>query len=297
MNFNTQSYLPTILLLFFTFNLFGQNVKYKKGEVFIDKDLAYVILENERANKKEKRNFQMKDAEGNLIFTLKDTAVYYNQLPHELSPRLAYEGHILKATQLNKSTLVRNVNIPNFKHQINYLLKKTDLYKTQVFNENVLQEFAELLLDNEIALEVERYEEISARRDSVNEQSVRYHGPLVKRESGFLNISEDRIKEEYKTLCTYKMRVRTDYTYVYDIFNEHQEQIGWFNLFQNDKKESDNVVIAVCTYGKMKDPEAPSPVGDQKMDFEVPRLKGINDQTVERRIENITKYLVDIGAL
>ena len=297
MNLNPFNYILSTLILFLTLNLNGQNVKYKKGEVFIDKELAFVILEKERTDKKEKRNFEMKDGKGNSIFTLMDTSVYYKQLAHELTPRLAYQGHILKANQLNRSILVRDVSMPNFRHQINYLLKKTDLYKTQEFNDDILNQFAELLLEQEIAKEVTKYEQLSVRRDSVNEQAIRYHGPLVKRESGFLQVTEDRVKEEYKTLYRYKIRKRTKFTHIYDMFNEHEEQIGWFNLFQSSKKDYDNVVIAVCEYGKLKDPEDPTPVGDQKMYFKVPRSKGINDQTDEARIKIITEYLVDIGAL
>jgi len=293
--------LKTIMLLLavlFASDTIAQNVKYKKGEVFIDKELAFVITENERASKEEKRTYKMTDAAGKTVFTLDDKTMYYEQLAHETTPRVGYEVHVLHSPDLNKSVEVPLINLLNFPNRINYLLKRTDLYNTKNFSEDVFDDFAEKLRAYVAEAEIRNYEKNSARRDSVNQQAVRYNGPLVERETGFIVVNQGKVREGGKVLFTYKSYKKTSYTHIYHMFNPKGDIIGWFNLFQTDKQKTDNVLIGILEYGKIADePKKPSAVGKDNMWFYVPRVKAATPPTVEQRIESIAIYLANVGAL
>lgn len=287
-----------LLAVLFATNLNAQNVKYKKGEVFIDKELAFVITENERASKEEKRTYKMADAAGNTIFTLDDKTVYYEQLAHESKPRIAYEVHVLNAPALNKSVEVPLINLLNFPNRINYLLKRTELYNTKSFSEDVFDDFAEKLRAYEAEAAVRNYEENKATRKDVNQEAIDFNGPLVEREPGFFVVSQGKVREGGKILFTYKSYKKTDYTHIYHMYNPKGDCIGWFNLFQSAKEKTDNVLMGVIEFGKDEDePKKPTAVGEDKRWFKVPRIRAATPPTAEERIENIAVYLANAGAL
>lgn len=293
----------TLLVVFssiYSFS-FSQSIKYKKGNVFVDKELAFVIKEKERKSKKENKKYEMLDANGEIVFTLIDSTIYYKQLDHETSQRIAYEVHILHAPKLNRKTEVPLIGLLNFPSRINYILKKTDLYTTKEFTNDVFDHFADKLQAKNLEFVKERYSDLNSRRDSVNEQAVLYNGPLVKREPSSIFISnggdvnKGRVLESQKVLFTYKSNTKGKYAHNYDMYNEEGDLIGKFNLFQTEP--FDNIMIAEMHEVTVKGKTRMQPKMHNKIWFKVPKVVVPQPESDEQRMKRLFTYLIEIGAI
>jgi len=296
-----QTLAIVLMALIFSSDCIAQKVKYKKGEVFIDGELTWVISENERASKQEIRTYKMVDAAGEVVFTLNDFIEYYEQLPHEQQPRVAYEAHILEAPQLNKSVAVPRINLLNFPNRINYLLKKTDLYSTKTFSEDVFNDFADKLKAHVAEREKAEYEVLKAERAEINKKSIELFGPLRERESGLMVLTPPKVYEGGKIIFKYKKYVSTtktpsDRLRTYDLFDNAGDHIGWIVL--NEKSATHSVSLGAVDVKRLEeDPDNPSMLDGQYMIIDIPKLKDLTDLSIEGKMERIAKYLFDIGAL
>ena len=79
-------------------DILAQKVQYKKGEIYVDKELRFEFMEvNENEKTSKIKHYALKDLDGNPVFTMTDTTFYYEQLPNEISKRKAYEAYLCSA--------------------------------------------------------------------------------------------------------------------------------------------------------------------------------------------------------
>ncbi len=104
-----MSNLFTIIFLLLALSVTGQEIKFKKNQILIDKEPAYNFTKTQGnpvgpqgAMFNLNGHFFLESLDGEKIISFTDTSFYYVQLPNETEKRVAFRAMLFTAHQLGK---------------------------------------------------------------------------------------------------------------------------------------------------------------------------------------------------
>jgi hypothetical protein len=231
-----------IAFLLVNTELSAQKVKYKKGQIFLDKELKFEFVEiNKEENSSKLKHYVLKDLEGNTILSLRDTAFHYTQLANETSPRTAFEAYEVSVPSKGFKGVMPYIPVMNYAKQRFKDLEKIGFFKSLEFDEDNFNAFLERQGLQVLENNLKEIEDTNANRILNYEKTKEVFGPLLERDpasvSVVININEPNgyLIKEGKGLLVGKFRQMAKGTnnHSFEVINKEGVKIGEVNIFQN----------------------------------------------------------------
>lgn len=271
--------------------LYGQKVKYKKGQVSVDKKHMYNMDEEQSKDSRSKmKSYYLRDLSGNTLLTMKDTTFYLEKLPHEEVPRKGFEAYRIDAEGL--SSLILFNPIMNYGKQRVKDLSKVEFFKKGTFDESIFNAFIERQFPENLNKTMEEYAAKNETRVKNNQLVVEAFGSLVKRAPGDVQVRKGNsgaleIKESGEVLGTIVEGEKGKILYPYFIHNLNGDIVAIINIRSTSK---DAKKASFTVHSKAVD-------GSLETLFQSTSTVGNDEMKLTKKFQSAVEYLIDQGML
>ena len=229
-----------MVLALFHVDIHAQKVQFKKGQIFVDKELKFELVEVESEDKSSKlKNYFLKDLEGNDVFTMTDTSICYTQLPNERSGRPAFDAYRCAAPMAGLEGVKIFLPVMGFGKQRIKDLEKAGFFKTLAMDEATFDAFLGSKSQEYLAQKMEEVEEQNKSRLANYILTEQTYGPLLERDPKepdvVINTASPgsyKIQEGNLDIANVNLREEGSNNNAYDIVNHNGVVIGHINIFQ-----------------------------------------------------------------
>jgi hypothetical protein len=299
---NNITLVLVILLSTATAALYGQKVQYKKGEVYVNKKLAFEFEEIKNLTSKGKlKHYALIDLDGNTVFSMVDTTFYYDQLPNETTKRAVYEAYLCTAHGKGLQGIIPYVAVMSYPKQRIKDLQQAGFFKELAFNESIFQAFLDQQSQEFLEEILEEIEITNKSRMSNHALTKEKFGPLMKRNPvtprvviNTKNSGSFIIEEENSIVANINLVDKGSTNHAYQVVNRAGDVIGEINIFQNPETVNGlqnyryNLKAFILGTGNSED--------NYKWFYERVKSTGSPESTTSR-LETVAKYMVNEGLL
>ena len=231
-----------LLILVMTASVsFGQKVKYKDGQVFVDKVHQFDFMEIDADdNTSDLKQYALKDLSGKEVLTLTDTAFYYEKLPNELVSRKAFEAYALGAPSLGMKKVMPYNPIMNYPKQRIQDLDKIGFFSDFEMTQKRFDEFLEKQYPESLKKKYEELEAANTNRKKNYALSEEKFGGLLERNPGNIsvvtNIKQSNgyvIKDGETVVGEFRITDKDSYKPGVLVLNSKGEQIALGTIFRD----------------------------------------------------------------
>ena len=217
----------------------AQKVQFKKGQVFVDKELKFELVEVKSEDKsRQLHDYYLKDLDGNDVFTMKVMPICYEQLPNETSCRPAFEAYRCAAPAAGLEGDKIYLPVVGFGKQRIKDLEKAGFFKSMTFDQSVFDAFIGSKSKDYVAEKVDKVKEQDKVRLANYNLTVEAFGPLLERDAKepdvVINTASPgsfKIQEGNLDIANVNLREEGSHNDAYDIVNHNGEIIGHINIF------------------------------------------------------------------
>ena len=291
------------ILSMVTFSLSAQKVKYKKGKVLVNKEHTYNFKKlKPDSPSKSLNNFVLEDLDAKVVFELKDTVFYYDQLPNEKTSRIAYEAYICSIPDMKYEALMPYNAILNYPKRKIKELKKVGFFKDSEFSKEAFDEFIKKQYPKAIEKNLESIVKINPVRVKNYELNKAKFGDLLEREPAKPSVKRNFkksdiyfFKEGETVIATVKLTNKGSHNHAYSIINSNSEEIGAINIFQNieNKNGTEYYKYNVKHFALGEENSKES----FKWFYKNLNMIDKSNPSLDEKLENIVNYLVNNGLL
>ncbi len=237
-----------LLLGLIVFNpVFSQKVKYKKDKILVDKVKKYDFIRTKKGSFIKRGNFVLKDNDGNDILIIKDTSIYYTQLPNETKPRIAYYTYLYIAPGIDKKAILPDFKTFNFRKYLTKRLKKAGFFKTDQMTDAIFEEIISKRFNiRQLKKDLSKIESINKTRLENYKATVGKFGDMVKRDPNFSIMRLDESLKIYdggEVVGAFMYKRKKKGITTYNIYNRLGKLLGRFVV--NPSIRSLSVLMAV----------------------------------------------------
>ncbi len=278
-------------VMFVSTPLYGQKVKYKKGQVSVDKKHMYNMDEEQSTDSRSKmKSYFLRDLGGNTLLSMKDTTFYLEKLPHEEVPRKGFEAYRIDAKGL--SSLIFFNPIMNYGKQRVKDLSKVGFFKKGAFDESIFNAFVEKQFPENLKKNMEEYASKNDTRAKNNQMVVEAFGSLVERAPGEVLVRKGKgddfeIKESGEVLATIVEGEKGTISHPYFIHNLNGDRVAIINIrpTTNDAKNASFTVHSTAVEGSLETlSQSGNTVGNDQM-------------KLIKKFKSAVEYLIDQAML
>ena len=174
--------------------------------------------------------------EGNDVLTVKGSALYFEQLPNETSPRMFKSVYVVEAPSLGLTKTIPPVLSLNFRKYLTKQLKKVGFFQEETITPDVFEAFIQLHKTELIA-------DYSTHIDSCNINRVKNaalmakeFGPLLKRQPGVIGVKGGKATDGITQIASFKLKTKGSYAQVYQVINQEGFVIGNFTIIPKESR-------------------------------------------------------------
>lgn len=281
-------------------NSTAQKVQYKKGQVYVDKELKFEFKEIEDESSSLTR-YELIDNEGNVVFAMSDTTFFYSRLPNETSQRPALRAYRCTAPEEGLEGVMPYFPIMNYPKQRIKDLQDAGFFKSLAFDEKIIQEFLEKQSPDYLTQQFEEIEKTNDTRQENYKLTEAAFGPLLSRapkDPGVvINIEKPGsylIKEGSLLVAKVDLREKGSNNHAYQVVNYKDEIIGEINIFQTPVTQG-----GLQQYQYNLKPfilGTDNSEGNYKWFYERVKSTGSPGSTTQR-LEEVARYMVNEGII
>ena len=167
----------------------SQKVKYKDGQVFVDKEHKFDFTATEDDSDKTKlTSYVLTDVQGQVIFSLTDSTLVFEQNPNETKQRSAYHAYLCDAPSINRKALMPFNPVMGYDKQRIKDLEKAGFFAGQEMTDEIFDATLERQNAEYIEVIIGGINETNVNRTKNYELSEKAFGPLLEREPGTINV-------------------------------------------------------------------------------------------------------------
>ena len=291
-----------LLLTFAGTSTLAQKVQYKKGKVYVDKELKFDFVEVDgKENNSKLNSYLLKDLDGKTVFAMTDTAFYYEQLPHEISKRKAYEAYNCSAPAQGLQGVIPYFPVMGYPKQRIQDLQKAGYFKTLSFDETIFQAFLDRQSPGYLAEQIEEIDAINESRMSNYTLTEAAFGPLFEREPQepgvVINIEMPGsylLKEGNILVGKFNLKTKGSNNHVFEVTNRAGDVIGEVNIFQTPVTQSG---LQQFRYN-LKPFIFGTDNAEENYRWFYERVKSTGSpESTNHRLEQVARYLVNEGLI
>jgi hypothetical protein len=240
MNMKAAALCLLVVISLIHFDVQAQKVQFKKGQIFVDKELKFELVEVENKDKSSNLNdYFLKDLDGNDVFAMRVTPICYEQLPNETSCRPAFEAYRCTAPAAGFEGDKIFLPVMGFGKQRIKDLEKAGFFKTLEFDQGIFDAFIGSKSRDYISQKVEEVKEQDKVRLANYKLTEATFGPLLERDPKepdvVINTASPgsfKIQEGNLDIANVNLREEGSNNHAYDIVNHNGDIIGHINIFQ-----------------------------------------------------------------
>lgn len=290
-----------LALLVFT-NVNAQKVKFKDGQVLVDKVHKYDFVKiDAKETKSELDHYILSDLEGNVILSMTDTTFYFDQLPNELSPRGAYHAYAVNAPSAGLAGVMPYNPVMGYPKQRINDLDKVGFFKDSQLDQKKFDDFLEKQnADYLKTMDAEREQTNTSRLENYNLTREKL-GDLMEREPGTIsvtiNINQKNgyvIRDGNTVVGTYLVISPDSYKPGLLVYNNVGEEIASGTIFKEPETvnglEQYKYGLKLYAYGKND--------LDENFKWFYERVKSTGTQnSISDKLEEMATFLINEGFL
>ena len=291
-----------MVVLLVSANVSAQKVKYKDGQVLVNKVHAFDFVKiDAKENKSELDHYILSDLDGNVIMTMTDTTFYFDQLPNELSPRGAYHAYAINAPAAGLTGVMPYNPVMGYPKQRIGDLDKVGFFKDSQLDQTKLDGFLERQnADYLNTMDEEREETNTNRKENYNLTKEKI-GALMEREPGSIavtiNINQKNgyvIRDGNTVVGTYLVISPDSYKPGLLVYNSAGEEIASGTIFKEPETVNGlgqyKYGLKLYAYGKND--------LDENFKWFYERVKSTGTQySISEKLEQMATFLINEGFL
>lgn len=294
-------FLGAVIILF-AVDVQAQKVQFKKGQVLVDKELKYELVEVEGEGKSSNlKDYFLKDLDGNDVFTMKVTPICYAQLPNETSCRPAFQAYRCTAPAAELEGDKIYLPVMGFGKQRIKELEKAGFFKSSTMDEAAFNAFIGSKAQEYLNEKMEEVKEQDKARQANYKLTEEAFGPLLERDPKVPDVvintaspGSFKIQEGNLDVASVNLREEGSNNTAYDIVNYNGDIIGHINIFAKpvtqNGSEKYRYNVKPFILGEGNDDE------NYKWFYEKAE-PGTPVKSTTYKIEQVAKYLVMEGML
>ncbi len=240
-----KKYLIFILLSQFSLLALSQKIKYDDGIISIDKIKKFEFLLTKKGGFSGYTNAKLINLNSDTLLVLKDTIIYYCQLPNETQGIEAFHEYLLTAPTIDRSCYIQYAIGFNPRKTIFRNLEKSGFFSTGVMTKEIFnQSVEEIKIKNteDILKSIEDVNFIRKKNYDLNKSKL---SELVQKNpsSVFSDSNTGEIKAKNKRIGIIKTNIVGGKALTFNIFNLKNEIIGYLVIVPDEKQATVNTVI------------------------------------------------------
>lgn len=249
--FKMKNYL-TLLLIFSAVICFGQKepkIDFDDDVITVDKVKKYDFVLTKKGGFTSLEASKIVDLAGEIVFIVKDTILYLDQLENELEEKREFaKGHVFIAPKLNKIAFVEPIMLTKARGTVFKKLKKTAFFTSEGKDTTWFNQMVNEFGGKYMMKKMEEYNLVNASRKINAQKTNEKYGPMLQRKPAAIQsstVTDLILYDGGKKVGTLKMDKKHSglHSTTYDIINSDKKLIGHF--YHQPSESAGNIVTEV----------------------------------------------------